>query len=181
MELNKMDELCAVCDKSINGDDNMCLREKGVLSLNKCSKERGENKTFMAGQYIHKKCRKNYTRPQSILATQKRKSLDEEHDNEKRTLRSQIINFDFQTNCLFCAQPDKYAGKKKDFELLPVRTLEFQNSTKEVCFDRNDDWSTDVHARILPASDLHAADALYHQKCSVNFRTGRQIPHCFLG
>ena len=45
---------------------------------------------------------------------------------------------------------------------------------------RSDDWSTDVHARILSAIDLHAADALYHQKCNVNFRTGRQTPHCFL-
>ena len=44
-----MDELCAVCDESINGDDNMCLREKGVLTLNKSSKERGENKTFYGG------------------------------------------------------------------------------------------------------------------------------------
>ena len=26
------------------------------------------------------------------------------------------------------------------------------------------------------AQDLHAADAVYHQACSVNFRTGNQFP-----
>ena len=66
----------------VSGNDNMCLREKNVLTLNKVSKERGENKTFMVGQYVHRKCHKNYIRPQSILETQKQKSLDEEHDNE---------------------------------------------------------------------------------------------------
>jgi hypothetical protein len=25
-------------------------------------------------------------------------------------------------------------------------------------------------------ADLHAADSIYHQTCSVNFRTGKQIP-----
>ncbi|CAG2190145.1 unnamed protein product [Mytilus edulis] len=28
----------------------------------------------------------------------------------------------------------------------------------------------------IAPSDLHAADAIYHQTCSVNFRTGKQIP-----
>ena len=37
-----------------------------------------------------------------------------------------------------------------------------------------------VKARILDVPDLPAADAMYHQTCSVNFRTGRQIPAMFL-
>ena len=34
----------------------------------------------------------------------------------------------------------------------------------------------DVQARILHVHDLHAADAVYHKACSVNFRTMKQIP-----
>ena len=31
-------------------------------------------------------------------------------------------------------------------------------------------------AKIQYAQDLHAPDAVYHQECSVNFRTFKQIP-----
>ena len=30
--------------------------------------------------------------------------------------------------------------------------------------------------RLEYAQDLHAADAVYHQACNVNFRTGKQVP-----
>ena len=30
-------------------------------------------------------------------------------------------------------------------------------------------------------SDLHAYDVVYHQRCSVNFRTGRNVPTDFRG
>ena len=39
-----------------------------------------------------------------------------------------------------------------------------------------DEWANDVQARILHVHDLHAADAVYHKPCSVNFRTMKQIP-----
>ena len=29
------------------------------------------------------------------------------------------------------------------------------------------------------SGDLHAADCLYHQKCSINFRTGKSKPQDF--
>lgn len=33
--------------------------------------------------------------------------------------------------------------------------------------------------RLKSVHDLPAADALYHQSCSVNFRTGKQLPKTF--
>jgi len=33
--------------------------------------------------------------------------------------------------------------------------------------------------RISYANDLHAEDAVYHNQCSINFRTGRNIPKKF--
>ena len=45
-----------------------------------------------------------------------------------------------------------------------------------VCRKRADDWANDVQAKILCVHDLHAADAVYHKVCSVNFCTLKQIP-----
>lgn len=45
-----------------------------------------------------------------------------------------------------------------------------------MCQERGDLCADSVQARILLIHDLHAADAVYHQICSVNFRTKKQIP-----
>jgi hypothetical protein len=44
---------------------------------------------------------------------------------------------------------------------------------------RDDEWALDVRGRLEFVQDLHAADALYHQQCSVHFRTLKQIPVVF--
>lgn len=47
-------------------------------------------------------------------------------------------------------------------------------------FDEQDDeWSVEVRGRTEFVNDIYAADALYHQTCSVNFRTGKTIPQLF--
>lgn len=45
-----------------------------------------------------------------------------------------------------------------------------------MCQERGDEWANIVQARILHVHDLHAADAVYHKACSVNFCTMKQIP-----
>ena len=57
-----------------------------------------------------------------------------------------------------------------------MRTQDFQDSITQICKERNDEWSEIVLGRPEYAQDLHAADAVYHQACSVNFRTGKQVP-----
>ena len=99
---------------------------------------------------------------------------------EKRVLQSEVIvHCDFRKHCLFCSQADKNSGKKKDFEPIPVRTDEFQKTVKQLCQKRNDEWDKKVKERTQHAIDLHAEDALYRKKCSLNVRTGREIPVCF--
>ena len=51
------------------------------------------------------------------------------------------------------------------------RTIDIKETLLGTCEERGDEWSEAVKARILHAHDLHAADAVYHQTCSVNFRT----------
>ena len=59
-------------------------------------------------------------------------------------------------------------------------TQDFQDSIAQIWKERNDEWSEIVLGRLEYAQDLHAADAVYHQTCSVVFRTGKQVPlqHC---
>ena len=61
-----------------------------------------------------------------------------------------------------------------------MRTQNFQDSIAQICKERNDESSEIVLCRLEYAQDLHAADAVYHQACSVNFCTGKQVPlqHC---
>ena len=46
----------------------------------------------------------------------------------------------------------------------------------EACRNRQDDWSLKVKARVEFVPDLPDADTVYHQTCSANFRTGKQVP-----
>ena len=68
---------------------------------------------------------------------------------------------------------DLYHGKNADCKLAPVRTYDFESKVLEACINIHDDWSFKVQASVEFVSDLHAADAGYHQTCSANYRTGK--------
>ena len=51
-----------------------------------------------------------------------------------------------------------------------------QYTVLKICHSRNDKWAEVVSGRVASVYDLHAADAIYHQMCSTNFRTGKTIP-----
>ena len=97
----------------------------------------------------------------------------------KRELRSSDVAFNFKEHCIICLKGDKYSGKKTMTKLVPVRTFEFQEPVKKICADRKDEWSQQVMLRVRSVIDLHAAEAVYQQQCSVNFTAGYNIPKCF--
>ena len=69
--------------------------------------------------------------------------------------------------------------EKKSRSVYRVTLLDVQDVVRRVCEERADDWAEEVRARILQVHDLPAADAIYHQSCSSNFRTKKQIPSTF--
>ncbi|KAJ8018289.1 hypothetical protein HOLleu_43798 [Holothuria leucospilota] len=79
----------------------------------------------------------------------------------------------------FCGQPA--VQKESKHQYFPVKTFEFQKKIESVCEERGrlDEWANHVRGRLALVSDLHAAEAVYHQACSVNFRTHKQIPQYF--
>ena len=70
----------------------------------------------------------------------------------------------------------KYVNKKRGNDVFPVRTSDFQTNITKICEERNDKWGRLVASRLAFVIDLHAADAVYHQQCSVNFHTLKNIP-----
>ena len=84
-----------------------------------------------------------------------------------------------QLNHLILKLGAKLHAKKHGYDVFPVRSLEFQDTINRVYGERKDDWSSAVLSRLSLALDLPAAEAVYHQACNVNFRTGRQMPRYF--
>ena len=72
---------------------------------------------------------------------------------------------------LFVWKPPNYDGEKREFNVMYLCEL---LTFDQVCKTRNDDWSKDVFGRIQFMSDLHAANAVYYQHCSVNFQTNEK-------
>ena len=162
-----------------NGEATAVLGEKGCDGINRAAEARRESKDVQKGQRVHQMCRKDYCNPTRIASYIKHLSTTETCDATTPLLRSKDHKFSFQENCLFCGQSVKFDATKRGYEVFPVRTKEFQDSLREVCLERNDDWALKVFARLEFARDLHAADAIYHQQCSVNFQTKKQIPQSF--
>ena len=92
---------------------------------------------------------------------------------------SASVAFDYNRDCVFCGFSDPYDGKKTEFALIQVRTLELRQAILQACDEYDNEWVKEVKPRFLFASDLPAADVVYHHQCSVNFRTGKAMPLIF--
>ena len=168
-------EVCAICNGTLHdGQPTVKLKDKGAVGVNKASKRRRHSLTVQSGQTLHKECRRLYTREQDITSDSQQNTSTSTPDCI--ALRSSQPKFVFKEHCLFCGAPAKYSGKKKGWEVFPVRTSDFRDSIEQVCKKRSDDWSEQVLERLAYESDLHAVDAVYHHICSVSFRTGKEVP-----
>ena len=172
-------EHCVFCRGSLSdGQPTVTIREKGSTSINQASEQRGDDIKTAPGQTVHSDCRKQYCNANLINKYLKEKT-NPTAPTPSCPLRSQSHAFNFQEHCLFCSKPVTCPGKKRsqdDMAVFPVRTDDFKATIETVCKERGDDWALQVQSRIEFAPDLHAADAVYHQVCSSNFRTGKQIP-----
>ena len=169
-------ENCCICGETLSdGRPTAVLTQKGSDSINRVSGTCDDNKIqSRAGQSVHLKCRRDLCRPPKKSTS---KVIEEESAIGRRSVNPR---FSAKEHCFFCGQPAKNNGRKRGYDVIPVRTKDFQDSIAEICRQREDEWSEIVLGRLEYAQDLHAADAVYHQACSVNFRTGKKIPrqHC---
>ena len=123
----------------------------------------------------HRSCVSSYTSKLHIARCKKTPKEPE----PKRLCRSNENFFDFQSDCFFCGKEcvekdAKHPDRWKTF--FHVRTVymknwePFKDFILKICDIRSDSWSSDVKFRVNSAlSDLHAADAHYHQDCRLSF------------
>ena len=172
----KMD-LCVFCSKLLGNEEPIVtLRQKGCKNIRKASIARESKIKTVPGQKVHIRCRQEYINPKAI-STHKRKRTTSTNAHFLRSSET----FDYETNCIFCGFPDPYDGRKQEYSLISGRSTELRDSILQACkkYD-NHDWVKIAMPRFLYALDLPSASVVYHRQCSVNFRTGRQIPKLFL-
>ena len=106
-------------------------------------------------------------------------SIDSEEPPTARIRRSQVKEFHFKKQCLFCAascepvnpkHPDRWDRvvqcERKGVKDAPP----FKAVVLHYCDDRNDVWSREVAMRCHGADDLSTAEAQYHVRCYDEFR-----------
>lgn len=96
------------------------------------------------------------------------------------TRRLSPTQFKFRKHCIFCSKSARYNRGKSEYDvIIAVKAKDFKDSTSisiSICFKRKDRWAEKVKGRLQYAQDLHAADAVYHNQCSIHFLTIKQLP-----
>ena len=167
---------CVFCRKHVKDDENcVTLRDKGSKSINATSKQFDDSINTVVGQIVHVDCRRDYVNKWCIEA-RKRGSNNVEHGASKKRMLRSSEHFSFDVHCVFCGNGAMWKGRRKESagSLVPVRTIHaFRDSVLKAYTVRNDHWAQTVSARLGFAEDCVAVEAVYHQACSTNFRTGR--------
>lgn len=164
--------------------DGKSISAKLRVTINAYAEKNQTDWRVNPGDCIHKDCRRNYTHPRTL-----KEITDNKSPAELQPYTRSNYKFDFKTNCLFCGSPAKLikvsANQRKrsrNDDVYPVTELEFQVTIDNDIKKRNyDNWAQQVFGRISHVKDLPAADAIYHQACSFNFRTVKGIPKRFSG
>ena len=119
------------------------------------------------------RCRDDYRNENAIKCDLKRKQETDKHSlscSPAKTCSTVEKPFDYKRDCLLCGQPATLDSRKGDSdEVFAIRTFECERSLLHKCAERGDRWGQLVQSRIQSVNDLHAADSVYHQQCSVNF------------
>ncbi len=93
-----------------------------------------------------------------------KRSRDDIASGIQISLQSGEITLNFKENCLFCGHIDTFDSKHhRGHKLIPVRSLDFQETIIQQCKNMNNKWLWEVMARISSVHDLPAADVMYHQ------------------
>ena len=142
----------------------------------------------------HRGCVSSYTSKSHILRHLKRiHTADRPSINggpivaAKRFCRSDLPDFSFKRHCLFCGMDcimdynTKNPSRWRQVYLCRTadrgkKTIPFKEVILEVCDARNDVLSDQVKIGVQGAvSDLHAADARYHEDCRSSFMAPRSV------
>ena len=106
-------------------------------------------------------------------------STDAESNVSKRSLRAnQALTLRWIAYSAKTALIEREKRTNKDYQVM-CKNREFDSSILKVCEQRNALWAMEVEGRTAFTNDLHSEDAVYHQECSANFRTCKDIPQLY--
>ena len=146
-----MDDSCIIYEKSTGSRDSAAVGDKGLQSLQQCSKNRNDNlhlrwQGLRRPLKVHITCRKTYTRP-STIAKAKRKQEEQTDDNQENPpkLRSRTPVFSIKDDCLYCCKPIKRdKNRYKETLSRSVETLDYLHNVIEKADKRGDVWGSEV-------------------------------------
>ena len=137
----------------------------------------------------HRSCVSSYTSFLHIQRYLKRHRVSETSCSEVPTIkhlcRSELLPFNFSEHCIFggkiCVLHKGPKNPSRWGKAVLCRASDRGPSNKrfkevifDVCKNRNDEWALQVEVQLQGAiSDLHAADAHYHDDCRTNFMAPR--------
>jgi len=136
MATHSSDTLCALCNENISGvpqEEIVTLGKKGSATVNQNSEERGSEVRTQEGQRVHKECRKKWGVKYCIKAAKSKEQIDSPSPCK---LRSQNKKFEISQDCIFCCQPAQCDGRRRGYDVFPVKTAAFETSIRQVCEER---------------------------------------------
>ena len=137
----------------------------------------------------HRDCASTYTSKCHIRRQLKRLREEGNIDptvHNKRCCRSSSHKFSFKEQCVFCGDlcimdfDPKHPSRWRRVVLCRTADRSGKETFKQVilnvCDLRNDEWASRVKIRIQGAvSDLHAANARYHEDCKLSFMAPHSV------
>ena len=176
------------------------FKVRGIKKLIDCATERHDDKIRttlqstidsqgeQASVELHKSCYCSYTSKDHIRKVVLKKKLDVSIDSDEppsaRTRRSQVHEFDFKKQCLFCTEvcnavdpkhPDRWDRVAQCERKGLVGAEPFKDVVLDYCSCRNDARGMEVALRCSGVHELAAAEAQYHIRCYDDFR---KMPAC---
>jgi len=148
-------DVCSICKNAFGEQPTVVLTKRGCDGLIKACSLRQDGLTFNLGPKLHQKCRKLYTHPSNIAQCLNESQLA---ITGTSNLRSKEPPFNLAKHCLFYSHPASVSERKRGHGVYPICTHDFHASIKSMCMSRNDEWSSQVLARLEYARDLNVAD-----------------------
>ena len=168
---------------------------RGVKKLLDCAVERNDDdirnkiQTILDSQgedasvELHKSCYCSFTSKDHVNKLVSKKRVDHSTDSDEppiaRTRLSQVTQFDFKKQCLFCSEnckpidlkhPDRWDRVVQCERLGIFDAAPFKGVVLNYCNSRNDEWAMEVSLRCSGVHDSGAAEAQYHVRCYDEFR-----------
>lgn len=175
---------CKICGLFVNSDgdahESVKLTQKGADGINRSSKDRNDDIQAGAGDFVHITCRQRYVNKKNIALSVSKKGNPVQ---PIQSLKRPRISGPQQKKCLFCDKEVVFVENNNPVDGSAVMTHGKKSFTSTILAkakERADDWGTEIAGKIgYFMNDLRAFDIVYHQQCSVNFRTFRFVPKQF--